>query len=279
MEIPTITLRRGNKGSDVEKLQFLLVAMGFDLGTSGPNGNGIDGDYGGKTETAVKHFQQYRMVRSQDGKKAADDGIWGIASAEQAKIAIAENYKKGQPWTYQGVLVYGWRHPEFGRIPETQGKTSSFGGPDDRGDRAYGQARVYADTAKDVYKKYDDLVSMGIFRKQPNGEEYKDPLPKVTDENGKLVKAGISWLLNPNSFYCGLRTNEPHPDVHRARVAFFFKGKACITVCTDWGPNVNTGRNSDLSPGTLHTLSAKTDDWIENQCWAIDSQAIGKVSN
>ena len=276
MEIPRVTLRRGDRGSEVEKLQRLLVAMGFDLGRSGANGDGVDGDYGGKTETAVKHFQQFRMVRSQDGKKAADDGIWGNLTANYAETALAENYKKGQPWQDKGVLVYGWRHPEFGRIPETEGKTSSFGGPDDIGDRRYGQARVNADTAKDVYDKYGDLVDMGIFRKQPNGEPYKDPLPIVTGSGG-TGRAGISWLLNPNSFYCALRTKEPYPNVRRARIAFFFQGKACVTVCTDWGPNTSTGRNSDLSPGTLKALGAETDDWIENQCWAVDSHPIGKI--
>jgi hypothetical protein len=277
MEIPKIVLKQGDKGTEVEQLQRLLVTMGFDLGNSSPDGDGVDGDYGGKTKTAVEQFQQYRMVRSRDRTKAGDDGVWGPITASYAEIALAENYKQGQPWKYKGVLVYGWRHPQFGRIPETEGKTSSFGGPDDKGDRLYGQARVSAETAKDLYEKYDDLVKLGVFRKQPNGEPYKDPLPIVTGTGGRRGVAGISWLLNPNSFYCALRTNPPYPNVRQARVAFFFKNKACVTVCTDWGPHERTGRNSDLSPGTLNVLNAETDDWLENQCWAVDSHPLGKI--
>ncbi|MEG3436678.1 peptidoglycan-binding domain-containing protein [Pannus brasiliensis CCIBt3594] len=278
MEVPTVTLRRGDRGSDVEKLQALLVAMDFDLGSGGPRGNGVDGDYGGRTETAVREFQQFRMVRSRNGRKAGDDGVWGEISASYAEIALAEGYKRGQPWQYKGVEVYGWRHPRYGRIPETEGKTSSFGGPDDTGDRRYGQARVNADTAGELYARYPDLVEMGVFRERPDGTPYRDPLPTVTGSGGTGT-AGISWLLNPNSFYCALRTTSPQPDVRKARVAFFFGGKACVTLCTDFGPSVDTGRNSDLSPGTLNALGAATDNWIENQCWAVDSQAIGRVGS
>jgi peptidoglycan hydrolase-like protein with peptidoglycan-binding domain len=281
MEIPKTLLRYGDSGSEVEKLQRLLVVMGFDLGNNGSNRDGVDGDYGSKTETAVRHFQQFRMVRSRDGKRAGDDGVWGAISAAYAEVAIAEGYRKNQPWKYKGALVYGWRHPEFGRIPETEGKTSSFGGPDDGGDRRLGQARINANTAAELYARYRDLVEMGVFRKQSNGQPYADPLPIVTgsDLNGQWGsgRAGISWLLNPNSFYCALRTRSPHPNADRARVVFFFQGKACITVCTDWGPSISTGRNSDLSPGTLAALGARTDDWLENQCWAFNSHALGKI--
>lgn len=47
------TLRRGDKGAYVTLLQTELVQRGYDVGTSG-----IDGDFGRATEAAVKAFQK-----------------------------------------------------------------------------------------------------------------------------------------------------------------------------------------------------------------------------
>lgn len=46
------TLRRGSKGNDVKALQRLLFADGYDVGPCGD-----DGDYGERTEKAVKRYQ------------------------------------------------------------------------------------------------------------------------------------------------------------------------------------------------------------------------------
>lgn len=51
-------LRRGDYGTAVTALQQLLKARGYDLGNYGPKLDGIDGDFGKKTEDAVKAFQQ-----------------------------------------------------------------------------------------------------------------------------------------------------------------------------------------------------------------------------
>lgn len=51
-------LKRGSKGDDVRQLQEHLVKLGYDLGTYGSARNGVDGDFGSKTEKAVKSFQK-----------------------------------------------------------------------------------------------------------------------------------------------------------------------------------------------------------------------------
>jgi len=53
-DVPTWhpTIRRGSKGEDVTLLQQYLDRLGYDLGPSG-----IDGDYGRRTEQAVREFQ------------------------------------------------------------------------------------------------------------------------------------------------------------------------------------------------------------------------------
>lgn len=51
------TLQKGDEGSDVAELQQKLLDLGYDLGEYGPNKNGVDGDFGKKTQEAVKKVQ------------------------------------------------------------------------------------------------------------------------------------------------------------------------------------------------------------------------------
>lgn len=62
-------LKRGSKGDDVTELQRILVGLGYDLGTYGPDGNGVDGDYGAATEKAVRKFQSTQQIMI--------DGVYG----------------------------------------------------------------------------------------------------------------------------------------------------------------------------------------------------------
>ena len=50
-------LREGCEGEDVRALQILLNGRGYDLGTAGPNKDGVDGVYGPKTQMAGQRFQ------------------------------------------------------------------------------------------------------------------------------------------------------------------------------------------------------------------------------
>ena len=51
-------LSKGSTGSDVTELQGHLVALGYDLGNYGAEKNGVDGDFGTKTQAAVKELQK-----------------------------------------------------------------------------------------------------------------------------------------------------------------------------------------------------------------------------
>lgn len=61
------TIRKGDKGDTVRFLQRKLLALGYDLGSYG-----ADGDFGGKTDTAVRAFQR--------AKGLVVDGIVGEKS-------------------------------------------------------------------------------------------------------------------------------------------------------------------------------------------------------
>lgn len=60
-------LKRGSKGSDVAELQRILVSISYNLGSYGTNSDGVDGDFGEKTENAVRLFQQSVQIKV-DGK-------------------------------------------------------------------------------------------------------------------------------------------------------------------------------------------------------------------
>ena len=50
-------LQKGSKGSQVKTLQRLLVALGYNVGAAG-----IDGDFGNDTESATKKFQKDKVL-------------------------------------------------------------------------------------------------------------------------------------------------------------------------------------------------------------------------
>ena len=51
-------LRFGSTGDDVKKLQTALKELGYELGSFGENGDGIDGIIGSVTQNAIKAFQE-----------------------------------------------------------------------------------------------------------------------------------------------------------------------------------------------------------------------------
>ncbi len=65
LDIPNPTLKRGDKGVRVTKLQHLLNFLGCDCGDP-------DGDFGGKTEAAMRKFQANHIL--------GIDGIYGNES-------------------------------------------------------------------------------------------------------------------------------------------------------------------------------------------------------
>ncbi|MGN7283484.1 N-acetylmuramoyl-L-alanine amidase [Shouchella rhizosphaerae] len=58
--LPTVTLKRGSKGTAVRQLQTALNAANFKVGK-------VDGDFGKLTEDAVRRFQKVYLPREVDG--------------------------------------------------------------------------------------------------------------------------------------------------------------------------------------------------------------------
>lgn len=74
---PEQVLQRGDKGDAVRNVQETLKLLGYDLGKSG-----VDGDFGTRTEEAVKAFQKAAGLTA--------DGVVGKKTEEALKEAIEE---------------------------------------------------------------------------------------------------------------------------------------------------------------------------------------------
>ncbi len=255
-------LQRGDIGDDVATLQRLLLLWQFPCGPD-------DGIWGSRTDAAFFDAQRELSLHA--------DGVLGGKSRARMSFAHACGFMRGQllPIAEGGPLAQG-RHPELGWIPSRYGRMSSFGGPDDAGDRGYGQALVRVRPSGSVaalYQQHPKLVEMGIFR-----PGLTDPLPMTTC-CGREMRAGISYALNPESFYLAMRwkrRGRPTPEHHRVLLVTD-SGKMCIVAPTDWGPAARLNRDSDLSPGAKDALGLRTDDYVLT-AWAEDDTPIGPVA-
>lgn len=73
-------LKQGATGAAVRRVQGLLVAAGYDLGTSGAKKDGIDGSFGGVTATALRAFQAAAHI--------GVDGVVGPAQTWPALLGV-----------------------------------------------------------------------------------------------------------------------------------------------------------------------------------------------
>jgi len=91
-------------------------------------------------------------------------------------------------------------------------------------------------------------------------------------DNGK----GLARNLNPSAFYCAMRfgygsfagvAGEILPGYSRTQIqrmifAVTANGNTKFVQAADWGPNTDTGRLIDLSPGVCKALCISTDDVV-----------------
>lgn len=95
-------VKKGSKEAVVGSIQNNLKAIGYDIGTAGPNGDGIDNNFGTKTDAAVRDVQKNGgvTVDGQVGKNTTPllGGTWAEKSASAASIpALTRNLKLTSP--------------------------------------------------------------------------------------------------------------------------------------------------------------------------------------
>jgi hypothetical protein len=124
-----------------------------------------------------------------------------------------------------------------------RGKMSTFGGPDDSGVNAIEGLALVEPSQLQQVKDY-------FLPTQPPGT------------------TGLARRLNPKTFYLACRW-----DYEKTSKSFLLEslvtvtnpqnGKTAQAKPVDWGPNKNTGRIADLSPGLAEFLGLQTDQEVE----------------
>jgi N-acetylmuramoyl-L-alanine amidase len=126
------------------------------------------------------------------------------------------------------------------------GKVSHFGGPDDTG-----------------VSSSEDLAFWEEYSQVADPEELFLPTqpPDTT---------GLARRLDPASYYVACRwdydqypKNELKSGNYYAMVRAPKTGRQFLARPVDWGPNENTGRVADISPGLMSALGITTDDTVE----------------
>lgn len=88
-------LAGSRRPQEVKALQEALVALGYDLGTTGVYRDGVDGDFGLKTEDAVMQFQLDRGFNSANVDGIVGEGthkeLMRALSGEKPVIAVRQN--------------------------------------------------------------------------------------------------------------------------------------------------------------------------------------------
>lgn len=126
------------------------------------------------------------------------------------------------------------------------GKMSSFGGPADLG-------VAWDEDLALVFR--EDLADYGRF-----GYLFLPEQPAGT--------TGLARMLNPAAFYLAMRWNYSQVSkevLRQSIVKLKANGKTIFARPVDWGPNDDTGRVADLSPGCCAALGLDTDDEVTGE--------------
>ena len=151
------TLQKGSKGDDVKALQLRLIELNYLSGSA-------DGDYGGKTASAVELFQSSVGLTATGVADADTQTALFAADAPKAKVYQSLDYKaiSRDPDTYEGNL-YKFDGKILQVMEETQNDGTTFvtlrvatkGGYDDVVLVGYvrnpGEARVLEDDRVTIY--------------------------------------------------------------------------------------------------------------------------------
>ena len=79
------TIKGTNRAESIKIIQKRLKNLGYDLGTFGPRGDGIDGDYGDTTVKAVKAFQESNGLTGDQADGIVGNTTWKLLRSENAK--------------------------------------------------------------------------------------------------------------------------------------------------------------------------------------------------
>ena len=184
---------------------------------------------------------RWLRVRDVEGKREG----WVAAKYTKAKKEVVSNQPDQQhPGPHNEEPPSAPVEPAEAVVFRAEGKMSTFGGPADEG--------------------MSEIEGLAIFETMKEAEAHgAADFFMGADEAGAI---GLGRRLHVEKLYVACRWN--YQETLRAflqdAVAHVSaNGKTVLMRPMDWGPNVNTGRAADLSPGGAEALGLSTDDTCE----------------
>lgn len=183
----------------------------------------LNNKFGFRAEDLTFHVECKRDNHDCPGKKVVKAEVVAAVKAEM----VRQGGKPPEPLPVQQ------RNIAF----HAAGKMSTFGGPKDSG--------VSPTEGLALYSSASQVV-------QHLGEDWLLP-----------SRLGLARRINPDKFYLAARWPTGRYDFLRDAVVWVENsaGKKAAARAVDWGPNLNTGRACDLSPGLARELELDTDDY------------------
>ena len=160
-----VTLKKGDQNEDVRKMQTRLIELNY-------LSSGADGDFGGKTEAAVKMFQQACGLEA-NGVAAPEtlDALYA-ADAPKAKVYNKLNFKeisrdpeayKGQYYSFTGKVLQVLEGSDYGGTTSTAMRIATKGNYDDvvyvTYERPNSDKRILEDDRVTVYGECNGLYT------------------------------------------------------------------------------------------------------------------------
>ncbi len=160
-----VTLKKGDKNEDVKKMQTRLIELNY-------LSSGADGDFGGKTEAAVKMFQQACGLEA-NGVAAPEtlDALYA-ADAPKAKVYNKLNFKeisrdpeayKGQYYSFTGKVLQVLEGSDYGGTTSTAMRIATKGNYDDvvyvTYERPNSDKRILEDDRVTIYGECNGLYT------------------------------------------------------------------------------------------------------------------------
>ncbi|MBD2344851.1 glycoside hydrolase family protein [Anabaena subtropica] len=185
----TQTLKKGSKGSEVNELQEILIKLKFEPGR-------IDGDFGDKTEAAVKQFQQKQGI-TPDGVVEIDTRNALNKIIELAKLYGGTSGKLPMPGVdlikeFEGCKLTAYPDPLSKGKPYTIGWGSTR--KEDGSEWVLGEKITQAEA--------DDLLILQLER---NYLPLLEKIPRWQDLNPYQQGALLSFAYNLGANFYGFK--------------------------------------------------------------------------
>jgi peptidoglycan hydrolase-like protein with peptidoglycan-binding domain len=279
-------LSRGSSGTDVYNMQAELLALGYDVGP-------LDGQFGPKTEAAVRAFQSHQGIQSDGVVGPQTIGQFAAASrpppgAPASAAAPAVAAPAGPAPTSIVPTATGPTQPQRDAYSYMQNLFTSYG-MTDLSDWLWGQITSGAGTdqimlALTQTPTYQKRFA-GNAARQAAGFEQLSPASYLSTEaqyRAELRAAGLTAPNDPN-YYTNLFSQDVSPSELASRLKVYhtvattftpymrqaFEQHANMHITADDVYNMFQGQNQDLvntyavKTGTEPATQGRLDQWLQ----------------